>query len=270
MKPAPFDYVRATTRDEVLTLLAEGSEQVRVLAGGQSLMAVLNMRFAQPGLLVDITAVEELRRIERRGDTLVVGAAVRQAELLAWPGLAETVPLVARALPWVGHYQTRNRGTIGGSLVHADPSAELPLCLATLGGSVVLESRRRRRTVPADDFFQGVLTTAREPDEVLTEVHLPVARPGSRFGFREVAMRHGDFALVALAAEVRGDEAWLGVGGVADRPVVRRMKPGAALADDLDALAWELGGEDDGHASARYRRQLVRELGYTLLTETAP
>lgn len=270
MKPAPFDYVRVANRREALDLLSEAGSDARVLAGGQSLMAVLNMRFAQPALLIDITAADDLRRIERRGDSLVVGAAVRQTELLAHPDIADTLPLVAQALPWVGHYQTRNRGTVGGSLVHADPSAELPLCLATLGGSVVLESRRNRRTVAAAEFFQGVLTTAREPDELLTEIHFPVARAGARYGFKEIAMRHGDFALVALAAEIRDGEAILGVGGVADRPTVRRMPLDDDLPAALDAFAWGLHGEDDAHATGRYRRQLVRELGQQLLTGGTP
>jgi len=270
MKPAPFDYVRAHSRAEVLAALAAtGDEEVRVLAGGQSLMAALNMRFARPAVLVDINAVEDLRTIEQRDGHLVVGAAVRQTELLEHAGLAAAVPLLAQALPWVGHYQTRNRGTIGGSLAHADPSSELPLCLATLGGSVVLESRKGRRRVAAEDFFQGVLTTACRADELLTEVHFPLARENARYGFREVSMRHGDFALVALAAEIRGNHARLGAGGVADRPRVAEFDLDGTLADRLDAWAWALRGEDDAHASARYRRQLVRELGHALLTEAA-
>lgn len=270
MKPAPFDYIRAGNRAEVLAALAGlGDEEVRVLAGGQSLMAALNMRFARPTVLIDINGVEDLRTIDHRDDHLVVGAAVRQSELLEHPGLEEAVPLLAQALPWVGHYQTRNRGTIGGSLAHADPSSELPLCLVTLGGSVVLESHRGRRRLSADDFFQGVLTTACRADELLTEIHFPLARDGTSYRFREVSMRHGDFALVALAAEIRGAHARLGVGGVADRPQVRSLDLDDNLAQHLDTWAWQLRGEDDAHASARYRRQLVRELGQALLTEVA-
>ena len=152
MKPPAFDYVRAETTNEVLEGLAQEGGNARVLAGGQSLMAMLNMRLARPKLLIDIMRLSELRQIERYGDTVVIGAGVRQAELLAWPGLAEALPLVALSLPWVGHAQTRSRGTICGSLAHADPSAEMPLALVALGGVVHLRSLKRRRRVAAKDF----------------------------------------------------------------------------------------------------------------------
>ncbi|WP_435102453.1 FAD binding domain-containing protein [Arhodomonas sp. AD133] len=268
MKPAAFDYARPRTRREAIDLLVDAGSQARILAGGQSLMAVLNMRLAEPGLVIDITGVDDLHYIEERNGALCVGAATRQAELAAHPGLAERVPLVARALPWVGHFQTRNRGTVCGSIAHADPSAELPLCLASLGGEVVLETRRgRQRVVPAAEFFQGVLTTARGPEELIIEVRFPLVRTGVDYRFTEVAMRHGDFAIVALAAALDPDQVRLGVGGVADRPVVQTLPRADGLADALNELAWALGAEDDPHASAAYRRQLVRELGYRLVTE---
>jgi 2-furoyl-CoA dehydrogenase FAD binding subunit len=265
MKPASFDYVRAESRREVLELLAEAGSDARVLAGGQSLMAVLNMRLAQPRLLIDITAVEDLTQVGVSNGQLVVGAAVRQAELMARPSLADEVPLLARAMPWVGHYQTRNSGTVCGSIAHGDPSAELPLCLVTLGGEVVLESSTGRRQVAAGDFFQGVLTTDRRDDELITEVRFPVRRDASRHEFAEVAMRHGDFAIVALAAVVNQGQARLGVGGVADRPVCRELAVDESLPSRLNEFAWELRGEDDQHASAAYRRQMVRELGRELI-----
>lgn len=268
MKPAPFDYARPETRRELLSLLAEAGPEARVLAGGQSLMAVLNMRLAQPRLVIDIGGVPELDFVETGDGMLRVGAGVRQATLLRRPTLAREVPLLAAALPWVGHFQTRNRGTVCGSVAHADPSAELPLCLVTLGGEVVLESRRRRRVVPASEFFQGVLTTARRDDELISEVRFPLRGEGERFGFTEKSMRHGDFAMVALAVVTRGRRAWLGVGGVADRPVRRELETDRELDAALNVLAWELGGEDDQHASAAYRRQLVRELGRCLIEET--
>lgn len=273
MKPAAFDYARPDSRSEVLKLLADTGSDARVLAGGQSLMAVLNMRLAEPSLVIDIGDVTDLRYIEIRDDRLCIGANTRQAELIAWPELAERVPLLAQVMPWVGHFQTRNRGTVCGSVAHADPSAELPLCLAVLGGEIVLERRhwrRGQRVVPAAEFFQGLLTTAREPDELLTEVRFPLARADHHYRFTEVAMRHGDFALVALAADIGPDEILLGAGGVADRPVVRRIPRDADLNTELNTFAWSLGAEDDGHASAAYRRQLVRELGYKLLTEAQP
>ena len=151
MKPAAFDYVRAEAASEVLEGLAQEGGNARVLAGGQSLMAMLNMRLAKPKLLIDIMRLKELRHIEQKAGAVVVGAAVRQAELLAWPALAEALPLVALALPWVGHAQTRSRGTICGSLAHADPSAEMPLALVALGGEVHLRNAKRRRRVAGRD-----------------------------------------------------------------------------------------------------------------------
>jgi 2-furoyl-CoA dehydrogenase FAD binding subunit len=270
MKPAAFDYVRPQSRREVLQLLAESGGEGRIIAGGQSLMAVLNMRLAQPRLLIDISGLEDLHYLREQNGQLAVGAAVRQSDLLRWPSLAAKLPLLAQALPHIGHFQTRNRGTVCGSIAHADPSAELPLCLALLGGEVVLESGKGQRVVAAADFFQGMLMTARRDDELVVETRFPLAGPGEVFGFTEIAMRHGDFAIVALALLVRGDEVRLGVGGVADRPVVTALRRGPELPERLNELAWELGAEDDQHASAAYRRQMVRELGLRLIEETQP
>lgn len=265
MKPAAFDYVRAESRHQVLELLAEYGADARIIAGGQSLMAVLNMRLAQPKLLIDINQVADLAYIELRQDCLAVVAAVRQAQLLARPTLVDEVPLLALAMPWIGHFQTRNRGTVCGSVAHADPSAELPLCLVTLGGEIVLESKKGKRVVKAAEFFQGILTTDKRADELLVEVRFPLKREGIGYRFREIAMRHGDFAIVSLAACVGIDEVRLGVGGVADRPVMRSLPRGAALADALNETAWSLDAQDDVHASAAYRRQLIRELGHRLI-----
>jgi 2-furoyl-CoA dehydrogenase FAD binding subunit len=267
MKPAAFDYARPDTRRETLALLAESGADGRILAGGQSLMAVLNMRLAQPRLLIDISALAELDYIREHDGQVAVGAAVRQSSLLGWTQLGERLPLLAQALPHVGHFQTRNRGTVCGSIAHADPSAELPLCLATLGGEVVLESARGRRVLPASEFFQGVLMTARRDDELVIEARFPAAVAGCRYAFAEVSMRHGDFAIVALAVVARGAEVRLGVGGVADRPVVTTLDAADDLPAQLNTLAWRLGAQDDQHASAAYRRQLVRELGLRLIRE---
>jgi 2-furoyl-CoA dehydrogenase FAD binding subunit len=265
MKAAAFDYVRARSRAEVLDLLAEYGQDARIIAGGQSLMAVLNMRLAQPKLLIDINEVADLNVIERRKDCLAVGAAVRQAQLLARPSLVEEVPLLAQAMPWIGHFQTRNRGTVCGSVAHADPSAELPLCLVTLGGEIVLQSKKRQRSVKAAEFFQGILTTDKHPDELVVEVRFPLGRPGITYRFQEVAMRHGDFAMVALAAAVGEEHVELGIGGVSDRPQHRRLARGPTLKEALNEVAWSLDAQDDVHASAAYRRQLVRELGLRLI-----
>ena len=271
MKPAPFDYVRADSVEDAVAALAEYGDEARVLAGGQSLMPMLNMRLVRPEVLVDIAGLPDLARIEDEGDTVAIGAAVTQGNLADWPDLASALPIVAEALPHVGHFQTRNRGTVCGSLCHADPSSELPLCLALLDGEVELHSARGVRTVPADDFQQGILTTAKEPDELVVRTHLPKARDGERFAFLEFQHRHGDFAVVAVAARRTGAGVSLAVGGVADRPEVCHWDglQGDAVDDALNDLAWALGGSDDIHATARHRRQLVRHLGKQAIDATA-
>jgi 2-furoyl-CoA dehydrogenase FAD binding subunit len=269
VKPASFDYARCERVDEALELLAAHHDDARIMAGGQTLMAMLNMRLVRPALVLDIAGIRDLAYARVEADAVEVGASMTQAELEAWPQLAERLPLVAQAMPHIGHLQTRNRGTICGSLCHADPSSELPLCLATLGGKVVLRSKKRRRVLAADDFQTGLLSTAREPDEMVVAARFPAARRGWGYAFREIARRHGDFAIVALAAAVGDNKVRLGVGGVADRPAVREWDriDDKDLPDALNDFAWDLGGSDDIHASARYRREMVRRLGGKLIEE---
>jgi 2-furoyl-CoA dehydrogenase FAD binding subunit len=272
MKPRRFDYVRPDTVAEALALLAQYGEDAKVIAGGQSLMAMLNLRLLEPALLIDIARLAELDFIKVAGDKVEVGAAVTQNRLKDWPELAAKLPLLARALPFVGHFQTRNRGTVCGSIAHADPSSEIPLSLATLGGEVVLRSRRGTRTLAAADFQRGMLQTAREPDELITAVRFPV-HAGARVAFREIARRHGDFAMIAVAAWVqggaRGGTVKVGIGGVADRPAVRSLSLDGvdAAKAAFEALAWELEGYDDIHATARLRRDLLRRVGPAVVEE---
>src|SRR5947209_13076968 len=214
MKPRPFDYVRPDTAEEVLAVLAEYGDDARVLAGGQTLIAMLNLRLLEPAVLIDITRIGELDAIREADGKIEVGAAVTQNKLMAWPALAEKLPLVAAALPYVGHFQTRNKGTVCGSIAHADPAAELPLALAMLEGEVVLRSRKGTRIVRAGEFQLGMLMTAREPDELITAVRFPLRKAG--VAFREVARRHGDFAIIAVAATVEnGNDIRVGVAGMA-------------------------------------------------------
>ena len=269
MKPRPFDYVRPDTIDEAIALLAERGEDARVLAGGQSLMAMLNLRLADPSMLIDIARLGELGDIRDLGDKIEIGAAVTQNKLLAWPHLANKLPLLAAALPFVGHFQTRNKGTVCGSIAHADPSSELPLSLALLEGEAVLRSKRGERVLAAKDFQLGMMTTAREPDELITAVRFPVMA-GRGVAFREVARRHGDFAIIAIAAVIEDKKtARLGVGGVAGTPVVRRiaMNGGASVKDAVEKLASELEDYEDLHASAELRRDLLRNLAPIAIEE---
>ena len=263
MKPPRFDYIRAASVEEAVGVLAEHGDDARVLAGGQSLMAMLNMRLLAPEVLVDISRVPELAAITRTEGAIEVGAAVTQAALQRYDGLGAHLPLVADALPFVGHYQTRARGTVCGSIAHADPSSELPLCLAALDGEVMLRSARGTRTLAASDFQRDVLTTACEPDEMLEAVRFPCSAPGDGYGFAELGIRHGDFAIVAIAVVASAARVRVAVGGCSDRPNVAELPPlaGDALVEALNSLAWSLPFDDDHHASARYRRDLVRTLG---------
>jgi 2-furoyl-CoA dehydrogenase FAD binding subunit len=269
MKPRPFDYVRPDGVEEAIAVLGEYGDEARVLAGGQSLMAMLNLRLADPAVLIDISRIPELDAIRDLGNRIEVGAAVTQNKLLAWPQLASRLPLLAVALPFVGHFQTRNKGTVCGSIAHADPSSEIPLSLATLEGEVVLRSKRGTRSLSAKSFQLDMLTTAREPDELITAVRFPVMA-GRGVAFREVARRHGDFAMVAIAATIEDrNTARLGIGGMAGKPVVRRiaLDGDASVKDAIHQIALELEGYEDLHASAELRRDILRNLAPLVIEE---
>ena len=262
MKPRPFDYVRPDTAEEAIALLAEYGEDARILAGGQSLIAMLNLRLIEANVLIDVSRVGLLDAIRDLGHAVEVGAAVTQSKLMAWPPLREKLPLVAAALPFVGHFQTRNKGTVCGSIAHADPSSELPLVLAALGGEVVLRSQKRgERVLAASDFQRDMLTTARAADELVAAVRFPV-QAGRGVGFREVARRHGDFAIVALAAVAEKTAVRLAVAGMAGRPQVRMVCGNGSdgLSETVALWAGELEGYDDLHATAAMRRDLLRNL----------
>lgn len=271
MKPAPFEYVRARTLDDALAALDADS---KILAGGQSLVPMLNMRLVRPARLVDINAVPGLEGVRPRPDGgLDIGALTRHTDLLMAPLVKERAPLLATATAHVGHRAIRNRGTVGGSLAHADPAAELPAALLALNASVLIIGRGGDRRVPLEEFFLGALTTALAPDDILIRIEIP-GTPRSGWGFAEVARRPGDFAIAGVAAIVRGghercDDARLVAFGVHDRPVRLRMAEtivtGSARSADVAARAAALGPADcrpadDVHASAEYRAHLVRVL----------
>jgi CO/xanthine dehydrogenase FAD-binding subunit len=246
VKPAPFEYARPESVEEAVALLTENDE-AKPLAGGQSLVPVLNMRLLRPPLLVDLARVPGLDRIERRNGSVAVGALVTQRELQASPLVP---PLVAEALPHVGHFVTRNRGTVGGSIAHADAAAELPLCLVVLGGSVVTN----RRTIPAEEFFVGHFTTALEPGELVVETLWP-RLDGWRFAFEEFSQRRGDYGLSVAAVALRVEdgavaESRIGLASVTDRPT---LVEGPEAVESLDLWG-------NLHASPEYLRNLTRVL----------
>lgn len=267
MKPARFDYARAGSAEEAFSLLHEYGEEAVALAGGQSLLAMMNMRLADPAVVVDLSDCTELDFARVAGDRVEIGAMFRQAALERWHGTQTHLPLLSSMLPYIGHYQTRARGTVGGSMAHADPSAEIPLAAVTMGAEVVLRSVRGERRVAARDFFLGPLDTERDPDELIWSVSFPSYDNWAGMAFEEVAYRHGDFAIAAFAAVADADTVVLGVGGVAGRPTVFEW-PRAALEDidaELAVAARELEVLSDHHADDHYRRRLLRSVAPNVL-----
>jgi len=270
MKPAPFEYIRPDSLDQALDVLARSGDAARILAGGQSLGAMLNMRIVKPAMIVDINRIGGLDRIERHGDHITTPALVRQTDALTSGVVHEQVPLLAHALPHVGHFQTRNRGTLCGSAAHADPSAEIPLALATLDGEVELRSKRRTRRVKARSFFRAALTTLREPDECVVALRWPQAVPGNGYSFREFAIREGDFAVVAVACAIASGKISLGFGGCGDIPQVVETAagPGFDASDVASEASKQIECRGDPFAGSAYRRHLAFTLAKAALKDT--
>lgn len=272
MKPPPFEYRAPTTLEEALALLEELGDEARPLAGGQSLIPLMSFRLARPSHLIDLAGISELGQVRTDGDRVVIGAMVRERAAERNEQVLRAVPLMSHALPLIGHPAIRSRGTICGSLAHADPAAELPAVALTAGAELVAESRARgRRTIDAADFFTGFFSTALEPDEILVEVRIPAAPAHTGSAFEEVARRHGDFAMVGAAATVRLDngkigEARIALTGVSDVPV-RAADAEAALsgsapteeafADAAEQEAKSLAPASDLHGSSAYRRHVA-------------
>jgi carbon-monoxide dehydrogenase medium subunit len=268
MKPAAFAYAKAGSLDHAIELLGGSSREARVLAGGQSLIAMLNMRLSSPDLVVDINAVPGLDGIGVKDGMLEIGALVRHAQAERSDLVAKHAPLVAMALPHIGHAAIRNRGTVGGSIAFADPAAELPACLVALDGEVSIAESHGVRRVAAEQFFRGLFETALSPRDVLTAVRVPVAGRDSRFGFAEFSRRQGDYAMVGLAAQARAEggglrDARLVYFGIGAMPV-RARNAEAALAGDppriaaaVSAVSQDLDPPDDLQASGAVKRHLA-------------
>lgn len=253
MKPPPFEYAAPTTLDEAVRLRAELGPESAFLAGGQSLVPMLNMRLARPSALIDLNGIPELAYVRREDGVIAVGAMTRQRELERSDEAFVSCPLLREALLHVAHTIIRNRGTVGGSIAHADPAAELPSVLVSLGGSVRAVGPRGVREIPAEELFEFHFTTTLAQDELLTEVRFPILPPTSGHAFLEVSRRHGDYALAGVACVVHGDEVRLAFTGVGPRPVL-------VESDDPERAAAAAKPADDIHATAGYRRELVRVL----------
>src|SRR5437870_4913530 len=277
MKPAPFDYVAPRSLDEAVAALAEGGTDAKLLAGGQSLIPLLNFRLARPALLVDLNRVAELAYVRPRNRGTAIGAMTRQATIERDRALSEKQPLLAEAIRWVGHAAIRSRGTIGGSLAHADPAAELPAVAVCLDAQLSVVGPRGRRTVSADDFFVGYLSTALLSDEILVETWLPPLKPHTGQAWLEFARRHGDFALAGVAVSLSLEDemvadARIVLTGVGGKPVRAReaetLLVGGSVHERASAAAEAarsaIDPDADIHATKEYRAHLA-----SVLTERA-
>ena len=276
MKPAPFRYVRPSSVDEAIAVLAQEGHGAKPLAGGQSLIPAMNFRLAQPAVLVDLGSLDELRGIRDEGSSLHIGAMTPQTGIERSPVVRERAPLLAEAMPWIAHPQIRNRGTIGGSLAHADPAAELPAVMLALEARLHLRGPGGDRTVPYCDFCTGFFSTALAPDELITGVEIPALASGTGTAFEEVSRRHGDFALVGVCVVLTLDpggtctRASVTLLSVGDGPVCASTAEGLLLGrvvtpesvrEAADAAATrDIDPPADIHASAAFRRHLARVL----------
>jgi carbon-monoxide dehydrogenase medium subunit len=274
MKPAPFAYHAPDTAAEAVSVLAEYGDEAKVLAGGQSLVPMLALRLARPAHLVDVNGIPELSGARRENGHLVVGATTRHAALERDAVIGASVPLLRLAAPYIGHFQIRSRGTLGGSLAHADAAAELPAVARALDAEIVVHGPSGWRPIPAAEFFQMVFTTALEPDELLTAVRFPVWGPGAGFAVEEVARRHGDFALAGAVCGIqvgagrieRVTLAMFGMGSIPERlDALERALSGVAVAGlDLADIGQQgvvgLDPPEDVHATAQYRKSVVADL----------
>jgi carbon-monoxide dehydrogenase medium subunit len=283
VKPAPFAYIRASSLDQVFDLLDEHGDDARILAGGQSLMATLNMRLSAPEVLIDINRIDGLAGISVADGHLRIGALTRHAAVAASSDVARHAPLIARAMPHIAHVAIRNRGTFGGSIAFADPAAELPAVCRALRARFVLQGRGGSRTVAANDFFLGLFETARQPDEVLVAAEIPMIADGEKASFLELARRHGDYAIIGIAAQgkVAGNvfsDMRLAFFGAGDRPILAAAAnaalEGKACSDETVAAAQaaldaDLDPMPDLNGSAATKMHLARVLTGRALKELA-
>ncbi|MEN8098611.1 MAG: xanthine dehydrogenase family protein subunit M [Chloroflexota bacterium] len=282
MKPAPFDYYAPTTLDEALSLISQYGYDAKPLAGGQSLVPVMNFRLAQPSVIIDLNRIDKLFDFSATSSKVTIGSMTRMRTLELDSGIAEYAPLITEALPKVAYPQIRTRGTMGGSLAHADPSAELPAVALALGAKLELQNKTRSRWVNAEDYYQALFTTAIQPDELLTRIEIPSLKPNSGWSIQEVSRRHHDFAMAGAAAFVELDsagicqQARLVFFSVTDYPMLASQvvstlvgqKPTKELIEEVAAstAAKDIDPSEDIHATADYRRHLARVISGRVLS----
>jgi len=273
MKPARFEYVAPATLEAAVAALAAANGDGKVLAGGQSLLPLLNFRMTRPAVLVDLNGIKELSFIELRGDSVAIGALTRHREIEHSALIASNLPVMSAAMRHVAHLAIRNRGTIGGSLSHADPAAELPMMAMFYGASLMVQGPRGRRTIAANDFFVDALTNCLEPEDIVVEIEFPILQHDG-WAFEEVARRFGDFALASIAVSIRRgksgiEDARVAVMGVADTPLRLGSVEKQLCEIEIDGqmpdrfaewVASSVSPNSDLHASAEYRKHLLGEL----------
>lgn len=264
VKPAPFAYAKARSLDHAIEMLGHVGDDGRVLAGGQSLMATLNMRLSAPNLLVDINGLTGLAGISRNNGQVQIGALTRHVAAEHSDLVARHAPLIAKAMPHIGHYAIRNRGTIGGSIAFADPAAELPACMVALGAELDIRGPDGKRTIPADEFFRGLFETAIGPRDILTAIRIPTATAQTRIGFAEFARRHGDYAMVGLAASARDENlsdlrlVYFGVGATPIRArAAEQALTSGNITDAITALQSDLDPSDDVQTTGAVKKHLA-------------
>jgi len=273
MKPSAFEYFAPHTVEEAIALLERYGDEAKIIAGGQSLVPIINFRLGRPEVLIDINRIEELDYIREEGDGLVIGALTRERDLELSPPVRERCPILAKAVSFIGHVPIRNRGTIGGSLVHADPSGEIPTAVCALDAEMRVVGPSGERTLEPEEFFLTYLTTSLEPTEILVEVRIPALPQNIGWSFTELSRRSGDFAIVAVATVLFVEdgglckEARISLGGVASTPVraeeAEELVSGQMMTDALIGEAGQKAAEatdadSDYHASAEYRKEMTR------------
>lgn len=282
MKPASFKYFAPDTLEEALELLEQHGDDAKVLAGGQSLVPIMNMRLARPAVLIDLNRIENMSYLQVEEEQVRIGALTRHRALEKSDVLRETCPIANEATRYIGHVQIRTRGTVGGSIAHADPAAELPMVLSCLGGEVVVRSKNDERIVTPDEFFLTYLTTTLDPTEIVTEVRFPVLSEQTGWAVQELTRRHGDFAIVAVAAALDLDEqgkianARMALAGVGGTPMVAHSTCSTLIGEQpsiellreaAEQVVQDIEPESDVHGSAEYRSEVSKVLAFRTLRE---